>query len=213
MNLLEISNILSKEDVTHLINRLYKRVGNISKIAEETELSRKTIYKYLRGKIKDVKEDTKFRIIGASLLYNKEYTLTFILTRLETLLSSVAYTSIGFLYKRLIESETFDKFEPLYSKLLKIYQENQYFLAKNFQTEVNNIIDTIRSEKSHFVQAYQLSNLKDQTTLLRSDITDDLFIDAQKSLQRARNLFPSSMLLQSTDETSFQLNAPIGGNT
>jgi len=148
------------------------------------------IYDYLNGKIKNIKENTKFRLLGISMLYNKEYTLNFILNRLTTLISSIAYSNIDLLYEKLIDTKKYEEFEKLYFKFLNLLQENQFFLAKNFQNEILQLYSHLQSEKSRFVQNYFFKNYNNPNPNLFLNIpTPNPFPNSYESPQIGGNTF------------------------
>lgn len=147
MDIFEISQILSIGDASYLLQQLVEKKENISQIADKAGLTRKTVYKYLNNKVKNIKKNTKTQILGVSLLYNEEFTKNFIYNKLEFLMANVSYSFLEYLYEKIIKSSDFLDILKLYQKFKKLYQENYFFLNKHYHQEIIELEKDLRKEK------------------------------------------------------------------
>lgn len=154
LDLYEFSRILSRDDIIHLTKQLNEKIKNKTKISEITGLTRRTLYKYIDEDVKDIKEKAKFRLLGASFTYNREYTENFILKRLKILLASAAYSNLDLLYEKLLDTNTLDEFHKFYTKFISILQKNKHYLIQHYRDEILGLINYLEDAQSQFLKFY-----------------------------------------------------------
>ena len=195
LNLFELSKILSKDDIIHLIKQLNAKINNKTKISEITGKERAMIYKYLNNKVSNIKEDTKYLLLGASLTYNQEFTLNFILNRLKYSISSIAYSILDYYFDKLLKTSDFGEFYELYNKFIPILLENEYYLIQNYKEEIMQLTTNLEMNQQSF-----LKFLVSPTELLKNAEKERLKFS--KLIDKAKNeeLFIREQLSKTTSE-------------
>jgi transcriptional regulator with XRE-family HTH domain len=89
LNILDCALFLSKNDYSELIQQFDANINNLQKIAILIGVTRRTLYKYLRGEVVDIKEPNKRRLLEVALAYNHVATLQLLRTRLDALRAAV----------------------------------------------------------------------------------------------------------------------------
>ena len=176
MDLFKISKILSRDDVIYLIKQLYEKLDNKSKISKITGLTRRILDKYYNEEIKDIKEKTKFRLLGASFKYNREYTLNFILEHLKHLIASAAYSNLDFFYEILTTTKSDKEFREYYVRFISHLYENKFYLIKNYRDEIMGFSNYLEYEHRSL-----LTILIPPTTIIKNAEREESLINNLKA--------------------------------
>jgi hypothetical protein len=92
---LDCARLLSENDFANLLQQLDAKLNSLRKIATLVGVTRRTIYKYRYNETANIKEPHKFRLLEASLTYNRESTLRLLCTRLDALRAVVEHACEG----------------------------------------------------------------------------------------------------------------------
>ena len=147
------ANLLTMEDVVWLFGLLEKAVGNKVDAARICDLERKTTYGW--EKTKEIRLDTKKKVLSASMKEMPEETLDFMTQKSVQASADVLRTCLFALYEKAMTVRNSTDFLGLASKFEEKTQEYSGLIADCLEIEVGNMSGLLPEKASELGVAFQ----------------------------------------------------------
>lgn len=130
------ADLLTKGDVMQLF-RVLERTGSISEACRLAGIDRKTVYNW--EKVKEVRRETKVKVLAAALELSPKETLEFVADRAVERAAEVASHLLALTFELAMRAKSREEFEKLYAEFHRLLKKYDRPLLEGMKYELNEL--------------------------------------------------------------------------
>ncbi len=135
------SEFLTKGDVVELYKRLEDVYGTVKDVCKVIGIERKTVYNW--KKVKEIRHETKVKVLGAALEYFTKETLEFLADKGLKRTLEVLSLLLQHIYERAMRTDEKMEFKKFFDEFKRIFEKYDKSLLDPIRYEISELLELL----------------------------------------------------------------------